>query len=48
MKIVRQGEGTTVVRRAGSPRTIQGRTFTPPEVITLSNQAAVRLQKEAW
>jgi hypothetical protein len=47
MKIVRQGAGSTVVRRAGQPKTIKGRTFTPPETLTLAPSTAVRFTREA-
>lgn len=46
LKVLAQRDGSTLVRRAGSPKTIQGRTFTPPETITLSTGTAVRLRKE--
>jgi hypothetical protein len=47
LKVLRQSPGSTVVRRAGTPKTIKGRTFTPPETITLSAGTAVRFRKEA-
>lgn len=43
LKIIAQGEGSTTVRRAGQPRTIKGRTFTPPETLTIARSSVVYL-----
>ena len=42
MKVIAQNEGSVTVRRAGAPKTIKGRTFTPPETITLARATIVR------
>lgn len=42
LKVLAQNEGSVTVRRAGAPKTINGRTFTPPETITLARATIVR------